>query len=341
MDDLAEETFHSLEEEAQYWKDLAMKYKKCSEDASEELNEFQEASREYEAELEAQLLQTESRNRDLLSENNRLRMELESLKEKYEEQHAESYLHISTLENEFSQTRAIKDQLQKYIRELEQSNDDLERAKRATIISLEDFEQRLNQAIERNAFLESELDEKENNLECIQRLKDETRDLKQELAVQQKQEKLKSFVNGSPVTECTDIAVQASISEQSTPLGQKVSFSSQNSPVQFRSSLDDGYSGTPLTPSARISALNIVGDLLRKVGALESKLASCRNFMYEQSPSKPVARVHKLRESNENSLSMSPGEKRLAKRLDFVGSVSQDIPLQGMHSPQGVVKMIL
>ncbi|CAI9562399.1 unnamed protein product [Staurois parvus] len=235
------------------------------------------------------------------------------MQEKYEEQHTESYLHISTLENDLSQTRAVKDQLQKYVRELEQANDDLERVKRATIISLEDFEQRLNQAIERNAFLESELDEKENNLECIQRLKDETRDLKQELAVQQKQEKLKSF-NGSSVSEHTDTAIQASIAEQSTPLGQRVSFSGQNSPVQFRTSLDDGYSGTPLTPSARISALNIVGDLLRKVGALESKLASCRNFMYEQSPSKPAAplitRVHKLRESNENCLSVSPGEKR-------------------------------
>lgn len=46
---------------------------------------------------------------------------------------------------------------------------------RATIMSLEDFEQRLNQAIERNAFLESELDEKENLLESVQRLKDEAR----------------------------------------------------------------------------------------------------------------------------------------------------------------------
>ena len=42
-------------------------------------------------------------------------------------------------------------------------------------MSLEDFEQRLNQAIERNAFLESELDEKENLLESVQRLKDEAR----------------------------------------------------------------------------------------------------------------------------------------------------------------------
>lgn len=34
-----------------------------------------------------------------------------------------------------------------------------------------------------------------------------------------------------------------------------------------------------MTPSARISALNIVGDLLRKVGALESRLASCRTLV--------------------------------------------------------------
>ena len=38
-----------------------------------------------------------------------------------------------------------------------------------------------------------------------------------------------------------------------------------------------------LTPSARLSALNIVGDLLRKVGALELKLSSCRNIVKENS----------------------------------------------------------
>ena len=69
------------------------------------------------------------------------------------------------------------------MRELEQQNDDLERAKRSTLASLEDFEGRLNIAIERNAFLESELDEKENLKMVVQRLKDETRDLRQELNV--------------------------------------------------------------------------------------------------------------------------------------------------------------
>lgn len=41
--------------------------------------------------------------------------------------------------------------------------------------SLEDFEARLNLAIERNAFLESELDEKEALKVMVQRLKDEAR----------------------------------------------------------------------------------------------------------------------------------------------------------------------
>ena len=47
--------------------------------------------------------------------------------------------------------------------------------------SLEDFEGRMNSAIERNAFLESELDEKEALKAAVQRMKDETRDLRSEL----------------------------------------------------------------------------------------------------------------------------------------------------------------
>uniref|UniRef100_A0AAA9TUA4 NudE neurodevelopment protein 1 n=2 Tax=Bos TaxID=9903 RepID=A0AAA9TUA4_BOVIN len=259
-------TFSSEEEEANYWKDLAMTYKQRAENTQEELREFQEESREYEAELETQLQQTESKNRDLLMENNHLRMELETIKEKFKTQHSEGYRQISALEDDLAQTKAIKDKLQKYIRELEQANDDLERAKRATIMSLEDFEQRLNQAIERNAFLESELDEKENLLESVQRLKDEARDLRQELAVQQKQEKPRTPMPSSVDAERTDTAVQATGSVPSTPIAHRGPSSSLNTPGTFRRGLDDSTGGTPLTPAARISALNIVGDLLRKVG---------------------------------------------------------------------------
>merc|ERR1719209_1096430 len=47
------------------------------------------------------------------------------------------------------------------------------------------------------------------------------------------------------------------------------------------SSQSGSITSPPLTPSARISALGIVGDLLRKVGALELKLVSCRNIVKE------------------------------------------------------------
>ncbi|KAM4624194.1 nuclear distribution protein nudE-like 1-A isoform 2-T2 [Polymixia lowei] len=278
--------FSSKDEEVDFWKALALKYKKSYQEAQEELLEFQEGSRELEAELEAQLGQAEHRMRDLHSENQRVKNEVESLK--LELQHAQSYKQVSVLEDDLGQTRSIKDQLHKYVRELEQSNDDLERAKRATIVSLEDFEQRLNQAIERNAFLESELDEKESLLVSVQRLKDEARDLRQELAVRERQTDVTRMSAPSSPTqdgEKMDTAVQASLSLPATPLGQGLDNAFANP-----TALSNGCgSNSPLTPSARISALNIVSDLLRKVGALESKLAACRNFAKDQKARKAYA----------------------------------------------------
>ncbi|XP_067344393.1 nuclear distribution protein nudE-like 1-A isoform X5 [Channa argus] len=219
--------------------------------------------------------------KDLQSENQRLKNEVDTLKEKLEQQYSQSYKQISVLEDDLGQTRSIKEQLHKYVRELEQSNDDLERAKRATIVSLENFEQRMNQAIERNAFLESELDEKESLLVSVQRLKDEARDLRQELAVRERQADVTRMSAPSSPTQDNvkmDSAVQASLSLPATPLSKGLDNAFANPAV-----LSNGYgNNSPLTPSARISALNIVSDLLRKVGALESKLAACRNFAKDQ-----------------------------------------------------------
>ncbi|XP_070811108.1 nuclear distribution protein nudE homolog 1 isoform X2 [Pituophis catenifer annectens] len=319
MTDPERSPFDSAEDEINYWKEVSGKYKQCVESAQQELREFQEGSREYEAELEMQLQQLETRNRDLLSENARLQMEVETVKEKIASHHADGHRQISALEEELGQVRATRDQLQKYIRELEQCNDDLERAKRATIMSLEDFEQRLNQAIERNAFLESELDEKESLLESVQRLKDEARDLRQELAVQQKQEKPKASVEGSLQDRRTDAAMQASFSRPSTPVVPQVPSNGFSTPGAFRRGFETGSGATPLTPAARISALNIVGDLLRKVGALESKLASCRNFVYDQTPYRSPAPPPPYlgRDAFERRLSSPHVPQGLAKRLDL------------------------
>ncbi|KAI1896046.1 hypothetical protein AGOR_G00090770 [Albula goreensis] len=341
--------FASIEEELVYWKDQAARQQQSAESAQEELQEFQQMSRDYEAELETELKQCEVRNRELLTQNNRLRMELESYREKLEAQHSEAFRQISTLEGDLAETTAVKDHLQKYIRELEQANDDLERAKRATIMSLEDFEQRMNHVIERNAFLESELDEKENLLESVQRLKDEARDLRQELAVQQKQERRPSLslAKDAEKTEPLSRPQSGLPSLPATPSGQRGTNSTfATPPASYRRG--DGLTGTPLTTSARISALNIVGELLRKVGNLESKLASCRDFVYDQSPGRAAITASPgapttPREGPE--IQSSPGslplfEKGLVKRLEF-GPAAPSVASSATQSPQGVVKILL
>lgn len=80
--------------------------------------------------------------------------------------------------------------------------------------------------------------------------------------------------------EKRDSAVQALLSLLAIPVAKATenSFSLKAVPNNFGTS--------PLTPSGRISALNIVGDPLRKVGASESKLAACRNFAKDQAAGK-------------------------------------------------------
>lgn len=71
-----------------------------------------------------------------------------------------------------------KADLNRYIREIEQKNDDLERSRRIIEESIAGIETAFHNAIERNAILESEIDEKEGLKEKLQRLADETRGIR-------------------------------------------------------------------------------------------------------------------------------------------------------------------
>lgn len=270
--------FQTPADEITYWKKKAEEWKYMADTSKEELDEFQEGSRELEAELEQQLEQMEIKNKELKSLTNRLQMENEEIRDKLDQASREYHYQINELETELTEIKSIKDKLTRYVRELEQQNDDLERAKRSTLASLEDFEGRMNAAIERNAFLESELDEKEQLKMAVQRLKDETRDLRSELKVLNPQfEEEEEPDNDRSLEKLKDTNKLAETQEG------KVS-GEPCTPVKG----ENGSNGVasvpqtpPLTPSARISALGIVGDLLRKVGALELKLVSCRNIVKE------------------------------------------------------------
>ncbi|KAI5262330.1 Nuclear Distribution Protein Nude-Like 1, partial [Manis pentadactyla] len=58
-----------------------------------------------EAELEAELELAEQSKRDLQADNQRLKYEVEALKEKLEHQHAQSSKQVTILEDDLSQTR--------------------------------------------------------------------------------------------------------------------------------------------------------------------------------------------------------------------------------------------
>ncbi|KAI1291086.1 Nuclear distribution protein nudE -like protein 1 [Halotydeus destructor] len=295
-----------------------------------ELEEFQESSREYEAELEAQLSQAEKRIKEMTAINQRLVNENETIKNKLCCLTSDTDHQIQELQLELKETKLANGDLNTAIRELEQFNDDLERSKRALAASLDDFEARLSEQIERNVLLENELGEKDELEVIVQRLKDEAKELRQELLVQQQQSPsplTSSSVNSvsqssvlsrpnrrtlsltSPTASLSRMYISSSTSgangtnNNKTPTVSATSAAHQNaknSPLSPStngpSAASNGYHGNPaqpplplLSPSTRISALNIVSDLLRKVGALESKLASCRNLVPPATPKTKAA----------------------------------------------------
>lgn len=305
-------TFSSKDDEVDHWRNLAKQYKEELEETKEELEEFQISSRELEQELETQLKHEEKKNKELSAAHDRLANECESLRDKLQRLQSDSHKRVTELEDNYAKVDAHRNELTKYIRELEQTNDDLERVKRATVVSLEDFESRLNEAIERNAFLESELDEKGSLVDTVQRLKDEARDLKSEIVVKKHTEAtLKTStdsLSGATSPPAQPMQDSGYAAQGTTPTTPTTPMGRTPPPGVHISS-----TGTPLTPSARISALNIVGDLLRKVGALESKLATCRNFVKDDSRTKsgtsPLNSPRTKRLSRGSSLPVQQGVK--------------------------------
>lgn len=96
------------------------------------MEEFQENSQLLEKELEASLEQAEKNNRELRQRNTRLATEVEQLRTRLDQQTAD----CAMFQGKAQDLQTQHDHLLKYIRELEQKNDDLERAHRYLKIRL-------------------------------------------------------------------------------------------------------------------------------------------------------------------------------------------------------------
>lgn len=301
-------SFSSLREEMEY-------YKARLEETQTEFEEFQQGSRELETEMEAQLGLLEKENVELKRNLHKVEIERDVYAEKLAFGTNQLKDQLETLEKELLEERDVNERLIQQIRELEQDNDDLERAKRVLAASLEEFETRVNHAIERNAFLESELDEK-NELQClVQRLKDEVSDLKRDAVVRNRQERNGSIgsnvaggtpglpnLAGSPSfhnhqQRKKSLAASSQRGSAEDVLGpgttkeHAVLFSAAehqvsslppyggHPPPQGSQNLQGHQRRSTINPHSRTNALNIVNDLLKRVGELETKMATAQFCM--------------------------------------------------------------
>nr|CAH7744357.1 unnamed protein product [Callosobruchus chinensis] len=241
--------FSSKDAETQYWKGLAEQYLQEVERIQKESDEFIVESQQLEKEYEATIEQNEKKIKDLSLANNKAQNEIDSLKIKVEQCNKEN----GNLETEITNLKKENSQMAQYIRDLEQKNDDLERSRRIIEESIASIETAFHSAIERNAMLESEIDEKEVLKEKLQRFADETRDLKQELLVKDR--------DHVPDNERVLNGYKSAVVDSNRLKENET----QTTPVKH------DFQAT-ISPASRVMALNIVSDLIRKVGGLERKL---------------------------------------------------------------------
>ncbi|XP_017840552.1 nuclear distribution protein nudE homolog isoform X1 [Drosophila busckii] len=287
--------FNSVEDECRYWKERSKQYHKEWTDVKQEYDEYVEQSREMEAEMDATLEQKQSIIKDLRAKLNTLEKENDSLKLKLDSHGIE----MSNQEKQLEQVRKERDTMKDYLRQLEQKNDDLERAHRILNESIVDFEKMLDKAYEKNALLEMEVDEKEVLQEKLQRLMDETRDLKQELNVKSR------YTPGNGTTTAPASGNSSMNSSTSLPNGivtngdmllqhdnatakaNSISVNALNGSLVNRNEYNQHslknpenlINGNAMNASSRTTALNIVADMLRKLNWDKALLCPvCQKF---------------------------------------------------------------
>lgn len=167
------------EDDIEYWKEKALL-------AEEELKDHQETSAELEAELERELKEKEDQLLAIQNKFSNLQTESERTIDRLTSQFTESSGKLERLEKDYSALCKTSDYQASCIRELEQSVDDLERAKRQALATISVLENDLADQMENCAILEADLEQKAKLEDECQRLRDQARDLDNDLAVEKK-----------------------------------------------------------------------------------------------------------------------------------------------------------
>ncbi|KAJ1901026.1 NADH:ubiquinone oxidoreductase [Kickxella alabastrina] len=176
-------SFASAEDEIEYWRSEALNARQALEEKQYELDDYQLQSAELETELEQEIERMEATINELRSRNEKYRMDMAELKEKYQHSQLKAGEDLASIERELQFVRSQQEYYKSRTRDLEQTNDDLERNERAAKSSLQAMECRLSRAVEENSHLMGEVNTKKILVDEVQRLKDELKDLNLELNV--------------------------------------------------------------------------------------------------------------------------------------------------------------
>jgi len=179
-----EPKFQNQLEELEYWKNKAEEKDKECQDLEETFNEYQQSSKDLEAELERELTTNEKKLKEITSLFHRLKSEHDETAEKSRRSAEDAGKMIHNLQDELEALKKSNKDLRREKQRLEQENDELERRVREAEASLHDLTEKMNKTLEENSFLQTEFEETKNrSQETIQRMKDEMRDLQLELIV--------------------------------------------------------------------------------------------------------------------------------------------------------------
>ncbi|GAA5911577.1 hypothetical protein JCM8208_005681 [Rhodotorula glutinis] len=150
--------------------------------AEQDILDFTESSKELQAELEQELERVEQAEKSIRRDLDDAKNQADDWKTKYTTALRDHTTTVSHMQRELETLRATEKSLRARVRDMELDNDDLEKSEREKDSSLQDLDTRYNKSLERIALLEEELVTKAQLDEEVQRLKDELREVNEELS---------------------------------------------------------------------------------------------------------------------------------------------------------------
>ncbi|XP_063714080.1 nuclear distribution protein nudE-like 1-B [Symsagittifera roscoffensis] len=178
------------------WKSKAELLERKYQELKEEYSNLEQTSKEVESELEDFTRVLEDQNSKLNSENTRIKTDLEKLRQRYGEVQKENNELIGIRDRQ----EVKLGELGERVRHLENENDSLIQSERRANYTIETLRDELESHLLRLCSLEEEVIQKDQLSEALQRMKDEFRDMEQEIKVQ----KLKSSASASILDASTN-----------------------------------------------------------------------------------------------------------------------------------------